>query len=315
MLAGLLTVPLASCGQEITGSSASSASDILYFAASPSGMPPLYVNEAYSAPVTVAGGAGPYTAQVAGGALPPGLSLNGLTLSGTPTRTGAFAFTVKVTDSKLSTASKEFRVTVQDLPPLSLAPTLPGGEIRGNTRIPVTITAPRTVRAARLLWDLPAGVSVSGAQPGESGGVVFWRQDGQRVTVDMGFKNVPRNGARVALLSLKVTKPVTLAATNLGFEARDGQGKLLSEKLMPEEQKARDEAAARASAEKAAADKAAADKAAADKAAADKAAADKEKAAPAVTPAVTAPASGTPAPVTPVPVTPGPVTPAPGGTP
>ena len=326
VLAGLLTVPLASCGQEITGSSASSATDILYFADSPSGMPPLYVNEAYSAPVTVAGGAGPYTAQVAGGTLPPGLKLSGLTLSGTPNRTGTFAFTVKVTDSKLSTSSKEFRVTVQDLPPLSLMPTLPGGEIRGNTRIPVTITAPRTVRAARLVWDLPAGVSVSAAQPGDSGGVLFWRQDGQRVTVDVGFKNVPRSGARVALLSLKVTKPVTLAAANLGFEARDGQGKLLSEKLMPEEQKKRDEAAAKASAEKAAADKAAADKAAADKAATDKAAAEKAAAektapatpasaapapAPAVTPGTTAPASGTPAPGTPTPVTPAPVTPAP----
>ncbi|MFT2719153.1 Ig domain-containing protein [Deinococcus sp. A31D244] len=321
VLAGLLTVPLASCGQEITGSSASSATDILYFADSPSGMPPLYVNEAYSAPVTVAGGAGLYTAQVAGGTLPPGLKLSGLTLSGTPTRTGTFAFTVKVTDSKLSTSSKEFRVTVQDLPPLSLTPTLPSGEIRGNTRIPVTITAPRTVRAARLVWDLPAGVSVSAAQPGESGGVLFWRQDGQRVTVDVGFKNVPRSGARVALLSLKVTKPVTLAAANLGFEARDGQGKLLSEKLMPEEQKKRDEAAAKASAEKAAADKAAADKAATDKAAAEKAATEKTAPAtpgsaapapaPAVTPGTTAPASGTPAPGTPTPVTPAPVTPAP----
>lgn len=307
VLAGLLTVPLASCGQEITGSSASSATDILYFADSPSGMPPLYVNEAYSAPVTVAGGAGPYVARVTGGTLPPGLKLSGLTLSGTPTRTGTFAFTVEVTDANLNTKSREFRVTVQDLPPLSLAPTLPGGEIRGNTRIPVTITAPRTVRAARLVWDLPAGVSVSAAQPGESGGVLFWRQEGQRVTVDVGFKNVPRSGARVALLTLKVTKPVTLAAANLGFEARDGQGKLLSEKLTPDAQKARDEAAAKASAEKAAAEKAAAEKAAGEKAA---------EQAPAAAPAGTAGQDGTPvAPANTAPAGTVPADAAPGGTP
>ncbi|OOV13911.1 Ig domain-containing protein [Deinococcus sp. LM3] len=290
-LAGLLTALLAACGQEITGTT-SSTQDALYFADSPSGLPPLYTGEVYAATLTPAGGAGPYTARLAGGTLPPGLTLSGLNLSGTPNRTGTYTFTVEVTDSTLSTRSKEYRLTVQDLPALSLAPTLPVGEIRGDTRIPVTISAPRTVRAARLVWDLPAGVSVSGAQPGQTGGVLFWRQDGQRLTVDVGFKTVPRSGARVALLSLKVTKPVTLAGSALGFEARDGQGKLLSEKLMPDEQKKRDEAAAKAAAEKAAADRAAADRAAAEKAG---------PAAPAapVTPAVP-PASTPPAPSTPV---------------
>lgn len=293
-LAGLLTALLAACGQEITGTT-SSTQDALYFADSPSGLPPLYTGEVYAATLTPAGGAGPYTARLAGGTLPPGLTLSRLNLSGTPNRTGTYTFTVEVTDSTLSTRSKEYRLTVQELPALSLAPTLPVGEIRGDTRIPVTISAPRTVRAARLVWDLPTGVSVSGAQPGQTGGVLFWRQDGQRLTVDVGFKTVPRSGARVALLSLKVTKPVTLAGSALGFEARDGQGKLLSEKLMPDEQKKRDEAAAKAAAEKAATEKAAADKAAA------------EKAAP-----------GTAAPTTPVtPTTPAtaPVSPAPAGPP
>ncbi|MFW8626686.1 Ig domain-containing protein [Deinococcus sp. ME38] len=284
-LAGLLAALLAACGQEITGTT-SSTREALYFADSPSGLPPLYTGEVYAATLTPAGGAGPYTARLAGGTLPPGLTLSGLNLSGTPSKTGTYTFTVEITDSTLSTRSKEYRLTVQDLPALSLAPTLPAGEIRGDTRIPVTISAPRTVRAARLVWDLPAGVSVSGAQPGQTGGVLFWRQDGQRLTVDVGFKSVPRSGARVALLNLKVTKPVTLTGSPLGFEARDGQGKLLSEKLMPDEQKKRDEAAAKAAAEKAAAEKAAADKAAADGAAA-------EKAAP-----------GTAAPTTPAPTTP-----------
>lgn len=299
-LAGLLTALLAACGQEITGTT-SSTQDALYFADSPSGLPPLYTGEVYAATLTPAGGAGPYTARLAGGTLPPGLTLSGLNLSGTPNRTGTYTFTVEVTDSTLSTRSKEYRLTVQDLPALSLAPTLPVGEIRGDTRIPVTISAPRTVRAARLVWDLPAGVSVSGAQPGQTGGVLFWRQDGQRLTVDVGFKTVPRSGARVALLSLKVTKPVTLAGSALGFEARDGQGKLLSEKLMPDEQKKRDEAAAKAAAEKAATEKAAADKAAA------------EKAAPG-TAAPTTPATPT-TPVTPTTPATAPVSPAPAGPP
>ena len=298
-LAGLLTALLAACGQEITGTT-SSTKDALYFADSPSGLPPLYTGEVYAATLTPAGGAGPYTARLAGGTLPPGLSLSGLNLSGTPRTSGTYTFTVEVTDSTLSTRSKEYRLTVQDLPPLSLAPTLPGGEIRGDTRVPVTISAPRTVRAARFVWDLPDGVSVSGAQPGDTGGVLFWRQEGRRLTVDVGFKTVPRSGARVALLNLKVTKPVTLSAT-VGFEARDGQGKLLSEKLIPDEQKKRDEAAAKAAAEKAAADKAAADRAAAEKAGP---AAPAAPVTPVVPPASTTPASTTPAPTTPVSPTP-----------
>ncbi|MFC6801414.1 Ig domain-containing protein [Deinococcus caeni] len=192
-LAGLLAALLAACGQEITGTT-SSTRDALYFADSPSGLPPLYTGELYAATLTPAGGAGPYTARLAGGTLPPGLTLSGLNLSGTPSRTGTYTFTVEITDSTLSTRSKEYRLTVQDLPALSLTPTLPAGEIRGDTRIPVTISAPRTARAARLMWDLPAGVSVSGAQPGQTGGVLFWRQDGQRLTVDVGFKSVPRSG-------------------------------------------------------------------------------------------------------------------------
>ncbi|GAA0515719.1 Ig domain-containing protein [Deinococcus depolymerans] len=300
-LAGLLTALLAACGQEITGTSASGAREALYFADSPSGLPPLYTGEAYTATLTVAGGAGPYAARQSGGTLPPGLTLSGLTLSGTPKTSGTYAFTVTVTDATLSKNSKEYRVTVQDLPPLSLAPTLPAGEIRGDTRVPVTISAPRNVRAARFVWDLPAGVSLGGAQPGETGGVLFWRQEGQRLTVDVGFKAAPRSGARVALLSLKVTKPVTLSGSALGYEARDGQGKLLSERLMPDEQKKRDEAAAKAAAEKTAAEKATPEKAATEKATPEKAAAEK-----------TFPENAVPGKAAP---TPAPVTPTPGGKP
>ncbi|MFC6661900.1 hypothetical protein [Deinococcus multiflagellatus] len=72
---------------------------------------------------------------------------------------------MEVTDSTLSTKSRTITMNVQDLPPLSLAPTLPAGQIRGETRIPLTITAPRSVRAARFAWDLPAGVTVTRVQP------------------------------------------------------------------------------------------------------------------------------------------------------
>lgn len=231
-LALALSLAVAGCGQPVTGTSTGSGRDILYFADSAAGLPVMYQGEEYQADLNVSGGAGPYTMKVAGGTLPPGITLSGQRLSGTPTATGTYKFTLEVTDSTLSTRSKEYTVNVNTLPPLSLAPKLPSGEIRGETRIPVTITAPRNVRAARLNWELPAGVSVTRVQAAGQGGVLFWQQQGQVLTVDLGFRTIPRNGVQIALISVKPAKPVTLNATKLGYEARDGTGKLLAGKFM-----------------------------------------------------------------------------------
>ncbi|MVN87315.1 cell ssuface protein containing Ig-like domain protein [Deinococcus sp. HMF7620] len=305
LLGALLAGALAGCGQEITGTSATTGRDALAFVEAPSGLPPVYLNEPYTAPVTVAGGAGPYTVRATGGTLPPGINLKGQQLVGTPTKTGTYTFTLEVTDSTLSTRSKTVTLTVQDLPPLSLALNLPAGQIRGETRIPLTINAPRAVRAARFGWELPAGVTVTRVQP-EGSNVVFWRQEGRRVLVDIGFKAVPRTAARVALLTVKPTAMVTLASPVLAYEGRDGEGKLLAQKLFPDEEK------------KLAEQKAAEQKAAEQKAAEQKAA--EQQAAPAVTPTTTptgtsgttpaAPAPTTPAPTVPV-TSPAPVTPPP----
>jgi len=53
----------------------------------------------YQRQITASGGAGPFQFAVAGGALPPGLTLaqNGL-LSGTPTKQGSYQFTIRATD-------------------------------------------------------------------------------------------------------------------------------------------------------------------------------------------------------------------------
>lgn len=56
---------------------------------------------AYSSAITRTGGTAPFTFSLAGGSLPPGLSLNTGTgaLTGTPTTPGSYSFTVKVVDS------------------------------------------------------------------------------------------------------------------------------------------------------------------------------------------------------------------------
>ncbi|MFC6661899.1 hypothetical protein [Deinococcus multiflagellatus] len=71
LLALLVAGALAGCGQSLTGTSATSGRDPLQFVESPAGLAPAYVNEPYAAPLTVSGGAGPYTVRQVSGTLPP----------------------------------------------------------------------------------------------------------------------------------------------------------------------------------------------------------------------------------------------------
>lgn len=224
---------LVACGSNPASTSGTtSARDALYF--STTTVPVGYVGESYGAPLTVAGGAGPYSLRVASGTLPPGLTLRNLRLTGTPSKTGTYTFSLEASDANLSTRVQQYTLNVNELPPLALKPQLPNGELRGETRIPLNITAPRTVRAARVVWDLPEGVTVTRVQTAEAGGVLFWKQAGRTLTLDVGFKTVPRSGARVALVGLKPQKVVTLDTARFAYEARDGEGKVLAEVKMPE---------------------------------------------------------------------------------
>ena len=221
---------LASCGSTPTTSTGTtSARDPLNF--TPSSLPVGYVGESYKTDIVVTGGAGPYSMRVTSGTLPPGVSLQNRQVIGTPTKTGTYSFTVEASDSNLSSKAQAYTVNVNDLPPLSFKPQLPAGELRGETRIPLNVVAPRAVRAARVVWELPEGVSVTRVQLAEGGvgGVLFWKQAGRSLTLDLGFKAVPRSGARVALIGLKPQKAVTLDANKMTVEARDGEGKLLTE--------------------------------------------------------------------------------------
>jgi len=70
------------------------------------------VGEAYAANLFADGGVQPFQWAIVAGQLPPGLSLKGNTISGTPTTVGSFTFTAQVTDDEGSTASQEFTIVV-----------------------------------------------------------------------------------------------------------------------------------------------------------------------------------------------------------
>jgi hypothetical protein len=122
------------------------------------------VGAAYSGTLTASGGTPPYSFSVASGALPDGLSLNtasGL-VSGTPTRAGAFSFTIAVTDSQKQTAAQSFSMNISAA--LAIGGSLGNGVV--GTAYSGTITAaggtpPYSFSVAS--GALPDGLSLSAA--------------------------------------------------------------------------------------------------------------------------------------------------------
>jgi uncharacterized repeat protein (TIGR01451 family) len=100
-------------------------------ALSPATLPAGSVGTPYGATITSSGGAGSSAFTVTGGALPPGLTLSATgALSGTPTQSGVFSFTVTATDPRGCFGTRGYSITVTDAPPvisgLTLTPAAPG---------------------------------------------------------------------------------------------------------------------------------------------------------------------------------------------
>jgi hypothetical protein len=70
------------------------------------------VGSSYFQNFFTSGGVGPFTWTVAAGQLPPGVTLTGGHLGGTPTVAGTFTFTIKVTDSAGDQASEPGSITI-----------------------------------------------------------------------------------------------------------------------------------------------------------------------------------------------------------
>jgi Putative Ig domain len=97
-------------------------------------LPSGVINNSYSATLAASGGAGAYTWSLTSGSLPTNLTFNSNgTITGTPTVTGSFPITVKVTDSETPTAhtaSANLTLVVNNSAPLQITTSgLPGGVV------------------------------------------------------------------------------------------------------------------------------------------------------------------------------------------
>ena len=108
LLMGLVVATLPGLGT--SSGAAADASDLTWVSISP--LPAARLQTSTTIPLVVAGGTEPYQIAVVGGALPPGLAIDGMSLSGTPTATGVSEFTLRATDSLGSTADRTYVLSV-----------------------------------------------------------------------------------------------------------------------------------------------------------------------------------------------------------
>lgn len=144
------------------------------FAVIPVTAPEATINEAYALQLGSVNGTGAVTWAVSSGSLPAGMTLDtskGL-LSGTPTQSGTYTFTVKATDSASTPNTASLPLTLQ-VGPLTIATTsLPNGGVGQAYSQAITMangTSPFTPTLAS--GSLPPGVTL-GTGTGSSGGTL-----------------------------------------------------------------------------------------------------------------------------------------------
>jgi hypothetical protein len=129
-------------------------------------MPSGNVGTAYSAALNATGGSTPYTWALISGSVPPGLTLNGNVLSGTPTTAGSYVLQVRVTDSAAATATQTFTITIGAGITITTT-TLPNATVN----IAYSQTLAVSGGTAPYIWSLFGGTLAPGLSIGVNGAI------------------------------------------------------------------------------------------------------------------------------------------------
>ncbi|HTQ55988.1 MAG TPA: putative Ig domain-containing protein [Bryobacteraceae bacterium] len=126
------------------------------------------IGQPYDQVLSATGGQPPYTFTKTAGEFPPGLSLSGHTLSGTPTTAGSFQFTVQVTDFTSATASQQFTIVVSGLT-ITTGAALPSAALGTAYSATLAATGTGPFTWAVTQGALPAGLTIAAASGTISG--------------------------------------------------------------------------------------------------------------------------------------------------
>jgi hypothetical protein len=178
---------------------------------------------AYSTTISPKGGTGPYRWSIDWGTLPPGTSLNANTgvLAGTPSQSGTFSFTVKVTDASPTPYTAKQVLTLQVAgSPLSIATaTIPNGQLGAaysTTISPNSGTGPYKWSVAS--GALPSGVGLNATTgvlagtPSQSGTFAF-------SIAAQDSSAVPQVASKAFSLMVQASLAITAASLPTGQKA------------------------------------------------------------------------------------------------
>ena len=193
-----------------------------------------YNNESYSEEIRLSSGTRPYNVKVSKGGLPPGLTLQGRTVTGVvkadlknaPQR--VFEFTLEASDANLSVKSQDFKLEVRNLavPSLEWQPAVT--EVKTETRVPLILKTPKKVGSMRLFIPIPAGMTFKRLEPGAGRAIFVYKLSGNVLRVDAAlterFTTIRDQTVLYLTLNVEGSRKVL---GKIGFELRDA-GKIVA---------------------------------------------------------------------------------------
>lgn len=206
----LLLIALASCSTEID----TPGERLRIFDQT---LDPAFVGESYGDDIEVIGGLSPYRYEVSRGQVPPGLTLQGASLRGTPTEAGTFTFTVSISDANLSETFEEYTLEITVPPPATLNLSVPETEMSEVFTVPVSISDARELQAFRTLltWDASRFELVPNSVRATRGRVALLQnaEEGE-LNVDVAFLGASLSGGgRIFTFDLRPLEPSTVEVT------------------------------------------------------------------------------------------------------
>jgi hypothetical protein len=200
--AGTYTLSAASTG--LSSATSSSFNVLSPLTISTTSLSQAVQGQSYSQPIQVSGGVAPYLFSVVSGQLPAGMSLSGGVITGAPSVSGTFNFTVQVTDSGQVQQNAQQAFSLQVFPLLAITATaLPAG-IDGEA---YSDTLSATGGSGSYTWSI-----TSGALPA---GIVF--------NTNGTISGTP-DDASVESLTFQVTSGTQSASTALTLTITEPQG-------------------------------------------------------------------------------------------